>query len=58
MPPLIAYEDADGNLVIYDGVTRATRIATLAPGTLVPVEVIGRLRRSLAAEPTLGDRLK
>src|SRR5580704_654555 len=35
MPPLIVYEGTDGVLVLYDGVTRATRIAKLAPGTLV-----------------------
>src|SRR5215208_4222228 len=33
MPPLIVYEASDGVLVIYNGVTRATRIAKLAPGT-------------------------
>ena len=45
MPPLWVYEAADGVLVVYDGVTRATRVAKLAPGTLVRVEVIGKLRR-------------
>lgn len=33
MPPLVVYEASNGVLVIYNGVTRATRIATLAPGT-------------------------
>jgi hypothetical protein len=33
MPPLIVYEGADGVLVVYNRVTRATRIAKLAPGT-------------------------
>jgi hypothetical protein len=55
MPPLIVYEAADGVLVIYNGVTRATRIAKLAPGTLVRVEVIGRLQRAYAKEPKIGD---
>ena len=32
MPPLIVYEGTDGVLVVYNGVTRATRIAKLAPG--------------------------
>jgi len=49
MPPLWVYEAADGVLVVYNGVTRARRIAKLAPGTLVPVEVIGKLRRAYAA---------
>ena len=57
MPPLIVYEGTDGVLVIYNGVTRATRIAKLAPGTLVRVEVIGRLRRAYASDPKIGDLL-
>jgi hypothetical protein len=57
MPPLIVYEAADGVLVIYNGVTRATRIAKLAPGTLVRVEVIGRLKRAYGSEKTLGELL-
>jgi hypothetical protein len=57
MPPLIVYEAADGVLVIYNGVTRATRIAKLAPGTLVRVEVIGRLKRGYGSEKTIGDLL-
>src|SRR5262245_19431025 len=43
MPPLWAYEGTAGFLVLYNGVTRATRIAKLAPGTLIRVEVIGKL---------------
>lgn len=57
MPPLVVYEGTDGVLVIYNGVTRATRAATLAPGKLVRVEVIGRLRKAYGAEPKLGDLL-
>ena len=57
MPPITVYEASDGVLVIYNGVTRATRIAKLAPGTLVPVEVIGRLRRAYFAAPSIGDTL-
>jgi hypothetical protein len=57
MPPIIVYEAADHVLVIYNGVTRATRIAKLAPDALVPVEVIGRLRRGCAAFPKIGDVL-
>lgn len=51
MPPLEVYEAADGVLVIYSGVTRATRIAKLAPGTLVPVQVWGKLKRAYRNEP-------
>jgi len=57
MPPLIAYEGTDGVLVVYNGVTRATRIAKYAPGTLVRVEVIGRLRRAFGSDPKIGDLL-
>jgi hypothetical protein len=57
MPPLIVYEGADGVLVIYNGVTRATRIAKLSPGALVRVEIIGRLRRAFGPEPKIGDVL-
>ena len=37
---------SDGVLVLYNGVTRATRSAKLAPGTLIRVQVVGRLRRA------------
>ncbi len=57
MPPLIVYEASDVVLVIYNGVTRATRIAKLAPGALLRVEVIGRLRRAYGLDPKIGDLL-
>ena len=57
MPPLEVFEGLDGVLIVYNGVTRATRIAKLVPGALVQVEVIGRLRRAFATEPTIGDVL-
>jgi hypothetical protein len=57
MPALLAYESADGFLVVYNGVTRATRVAKLAPGTLVRVEVIGRLRGAYQHRPSIGDVL-
>ena len=57
MPPLCVLEASDGVLVVYNGVTRATRIAKLAPGETVPVEVIGKLRRSFANRLTIGDVL-
>jgi hypothetical protein len=56
MPPIWVYECSDGSLLIVNGVTRAARIAKLAPGVLVPVEVIGRLRRR-PIDPKLGDLL-
>ena|SRR6266851_2664704 len=57
MPPLIVYEGSDGVLLVYNGVTRATRIAKLAPGTSVRVEVIGRLRKAFGPDPKIGDLL-
>ncbi len=57
MPPVLVYEDPDGVLEIVDGVTRATRVAKLAPGETVPVVVIGRYRRSRATSPRLRDCL-
>ena len=56
MPPLWVYEAADGVLVIYNGVTRATRVAKVSPpGTRVRVEVIGKLNRGHGASPSIGD---
>jgi len=57
MPSPWVYEASDGVLVLYDGVTRATRIAKLAPGTLVRVEVIGKLPCPCASDPKIGDLL-
>jgi hypothetical protein len=57
MPLIQAYEGSDGFLEIYDGVTRATRIAKLSPGTLVQVEVIGKLRKPKRMSPSIGDRI-
>src|SRR5262245_35677470 len=57
MPPPWVYEASDGVLVLYNGVTRATRIAKLAPGTLIRVQVVGRLRRAYDADPKIGDLL-
>ena len=57
MPPLLVYEGADGALEIYDGVTRATRVAKLLPGTTVRVEVIARVKRPKASNRRIGDAL-
>ena len=56
MQPIWVVETADGALVITNGVTRVTRIAKLAPGTLVRVEVIAHSRRSVKL-PRIGDLL-
>ena len=57
MPPPWVYEAADGVLVVYNGVTRATRIAKLSPGTLLRVEVIGKLPVPCISYPRIGDLL-
>jgi hypothetical protein len=57
MPPVEVYEGTDGLLVIFNGVTRATRMAKLARGVLVRVEVLGRIRRAVGTLPKVGDML-
>ena len=57
MPPPFVYRATDGELVLSDGVTRATRVAKLLPGTRIRVEVIGDLGVPGATMPTVGDRL-
>ena len=57
MPPLVAYEGSDGALELFDGVTRATRVAKLLPGTTVRVEVIGKLKQPKAQNRRVGDAL-
>lgn len=55
MPPVEVSRGADGELVINNGVTRATRIAKLSPGTLVRVEVIDDLPIPVGSFPSIGD---
>jgi hypothetical protein len=57
MPPVEVYRGTDGKLMIYDGVTRATRVAKLLPGQLVQVEVIDDLTTPVGHLPTVGDTL-
>lgn len=55
MPPLEVSRGTDGELVINNGVTRATRIAKLSPGTTVRVEVIDDLPIPVGSFPSIGD---
>ncbi|MEX0702635.1 MAG: hypothetical protein WD069_11115 [Planctomycetales bacterium] len=55
MPPLSVYRGSDDELMIFDGVTRATRVAKLLPGTLVRVEVIDNLKTPVGHLPTVED---
>ncbi len=57
MPEIWVYRCTDDELVIYNGVTRATRTAKLMPGQTVPVRVIGRLPVRGASQPTVEERL-
>jgi hypothetical protein len=57
MPPLEVSRGTDGELVINDGVTRATRVAKYLPGTPVTVEVTGVIPVSVGGLPTVRDRL-
>jgi hypothetical protein len=57
MPPLEVKRGSDGKLVIYDGVTRATRAAKYLPGTEVTVEVTGELAGPVGGLPTVGEKL-
>jgi hypothetical protein len=45
MPPPEVKRGSDGEFVIYDGVTRATRAAKYCPGRPITVEVTGQLTR-------------
>jgi hypothetical protein len=55
MSPLEVSRGTDGELMINDGVTRATRIAKLSPGTKVRVEVIDDLPIPVGPFPSIGD---
>jgi hypothetical protein len=57
MPVLEVYRGSDAELMITNGVTRATRVAKLLPGTLVRVEVLDDLRTRFGHLPTVEDRL-
>ena len=57
MPIPVVYRGSDGELMISDGVTRATRVAKLLPGTPLRVEVLDDLRTPFGHLPTVKDRL-
>jgi hypothetical protein len=54
---LLVYRGSDGELMIYDGVTRATRVARLLSGVTVRVEVMRTIARPVGHLPTIGDKL-
>jgi len=53
--PVEVSRGSDGELVINNGVTRATRVAMLLPGTLIRVEVIDVLPVPVGTYALLGD---
>ena len=57
MPPVEVKRGRDGELVIYDGVTRATRVAKYLPGTPITVEVTGQLTGPVGTLPTVGEKI-
>lgn len=57
MPPLEVKRGSDGELVIYDGVTRATRVAKYLPGAKVTVVVTGTLKGPVRSLPRVGEKL-
>src|SRR5215468_3215936 len=57
MPTIEVSRGSDGELVINNGVTRATRVAKLLPQTKVRVEVIDDYPAPFGHLPTVGDKL-
>jgi hypothetical protein len=57
MPPVLVYRGSDGELVLSDGVTRATRAAKLCPVAVIPVELLGSLPHPLGHLPTVKEKL-
>ena len=54
MPPPEVQRGTDGELVTYDGATRA---AKLAPGSPITVEVTGAVGGPVGGLPTVGEKL-
>lgn len=44
MPLLVGYETLDGFILLFDGITRATRVAKLLPGRAVQVQIAGKMK--------------
>lgn len=57
MPPVLVYRGSDGELMLSDGVTRATRAAKFCPGSIVPAELLGTLPISFGHLPTVLEKL-
>lgn len=57
MPPPEVYRGSDGELVVYNGVTRATRVAKLLPGVFITVEIVDDLPYAVGHLPTVASML-
>ncbi len=57
MPPVLVYRGSDGELMLSDGVTRATRAAKLCPGSLILAELLGSLPHPVGHLPTVKEKL-
>jgi hypothetical protein len=57
LPTILVYRGRDGALMIFDGVTRATRVAKFRPGVFVKIEVVGELPAQCGHLPTVGEHL-
>ena len=57
MPPVLVYRGSDGELMLGDGVTRATRAAELCPGAVIPAELLGTLPHPVRRLPTVQETL-
>ncbi|QDU22078.1 hypothetical protein [Urbifossiella limnaea] len=57
MPPVYVYRGSDGELLIADGVTRATRAAKLCPGVPIPAELLGVRPYPIRHLPTVQEKL-
>ncbi len=56
MPPVLVYRGTDGELILSDGVTRATRAAKLSPGSDIPAELLGSLPYPVGQLPTVQEK--
>ena len=57
MPPVLVYRGSDRELMLSDGVTRATRAAKLCPGSFIPAELLGTLAHPVDHLPTVQEKL-
>jgi hypothetical protein len=54
---VLVYRGTDGELMLFDGVTRATRAAKLCPGSMIPAELLGILPHPFGHLPTVREKL-